>query len=141
MLVRDPDERRKLVAQRIGQGAFRVAVTEAYERRCAVTGERTLPVLEAAHIKPYASGGPNDVRNGLLLRSDLHLLFDGGYLTIDPQYRVRVSGHIREAFQNGREYYRFDGASLANAPGHASDLPDPELLAWHGDTVFERKWT
>jgi putative restriction endonuclease len=43
-----------LTRARLGQGAFRVLVTEAYDRRCAVTGERTLPVLEAAHIKPYS---------------------------------------------------------------------------------------
>ncbi len=140
-LVNDPKRRRTLVEQRIGQGAFRVAVTDAYERRCAITGERTLPVLEAAHIMPHASGGPNDVRNGLLLRSDLHLLFDGGYVTIDQDHRVRVSSRIREAFQNGREYYRFDGEHLAHSPSRISDLPDPDFLAWHGDTVFERKWT
>ena len=51
-------------------------MTDAYERRCAVTGEKTLPVLEAAHIRPYALLGPHRVNNGLLLRSDLHKLFD-----------------------------------------------------------------
>jgi putative restriction endonuclease len=67
-----------LTRTRLGQGAFRVLVTDAYERRCAVTGEKTLPVLEAAHIKPYALEGPHQVQNGLLLRSDLHKLFDLG---------------------------------------------------------------
>jgi putative restriction endonuclease len=85
-----------LVKGRLGQGAFRVLVTEAYHRRCAVTGERTLPVLEAAHIKPYAKSGPNLTRNGLLLRSDLHKLFDGGYLTVTPELRVEVSKRIKE---------------------------------------------
>lgn len=64
------------VRPRLGQGAFRVVVTDAYGRRCAVTRERTLPVLEAAHIKPYSEGGIHDLPNGLLLRSDLHRLFD-----------------------------------------------------------------
>ena len=67
-----------VVRPRLGQGTFRVIVTDAYERRCAITGERTLPVLEAAHIKPYSSGGPHEPGNGLLLRSDLHTLFDQG---------------------------------------------------------------
>jgi len=58
-----------LTRGRLGQGAFRVLVTDAYERRCAVTGEKTLPVLEAAHIKPYALNGPHRVNNGILLRS------------------------------------------------------------------------
>ncbi len=70
----------QIVHPRLGQGAFRVVVTDSYNRRCAATGERTLPVLEAAHIKPYADGGAHAVTNGLLRRSDLHTLFDRGYL-------------------------------------------------------------
>ena len=46
------------------------------DNRCAVTGEKTLPVLDAAHILPYSKGGSHDVRNGLLLRRDIHSLFD-----------------------------------------------------------------
>lgn len=46
-----------LIRPRLGQGAFRVLVTDVYGRKCAVTGERTLPALEAAHIRPYAEGG------------------------------------------------------------------------------------
>jgi putative restriction endonuclease len=59
-----------LVRPRLGQGTFRVSVIEAYARTCAVTGEHSLPVLEAAHIKPYANEGLHEVRNGLLLRTD-----------------------------------------------------------------------
>ena len=55
-----------LVRPRLGQGAFRVVVTEGYGRACAVTGEHSLPVLEAAHIKPFDAEGPHDIRNGLL---------------------------------------------------------------------------
>ena len=44
----------QIVLPRLGQGSFRIVVTDAYERRCALTGERTLPVLDAAHIKPYS---------------------------------------------------------------------------------------
>ena len=59
-------------------------VTDAYQRKCAVTGERTLPALEAAHIKPFAEGGSHNPQNGLLLRRDIHALFDGGYVTVTP---------------------------------------------------------
>jgi len=72
---------------------FRVIVTDAYDRRCAMTGERTLPVLEAAHIKPYGSGDPHALENGLLLRSDLHILFDQDYITVDAKprdHKIRV---------------------------------------------------
>src|SRR5207253_3820281 len=80
-----------LTRSRLGQGAFRVLVTDAYERRCAVTGERTLPALEAAHIQPYGKNGPHLTSNGLLLRSDMHKLFDAGYLTVTPDLHVQVS--------------------------------------------------
>lgn len=57
-----------LTRARLGQGAFQVLVGEAYQRRCAITGESTLPVLEAAHIRSYADGGPHRISNGMLLR-------------------------------------------------------------------------
>jgi putative restriction endonuclease len=85
-----------LARSRLGQGAFRVMVTDAYQRRCAVTGEKTLPVLEAAHIRPYALSGPHRVSNGLLLRSDLHKLFDLGYITVTPELKLLVSRRLRE---------------------------------------------
>ena len=53
-----------LSAPRLGQGALRVVVTDAYRRRCAITGERTLPVLDAAHIKPYSESGPTTSTTG-----------------------------------------------------------------------------
>ena len=70
----------QIVLPRLGQGLFRMLVTDVYERRCAITGERTLPVLDAAHIKPYSVAQRHEISNGLLMRSDLHRLFDDGYL-------------------------------------------------------------
>ena len=125
-----------LTRARLGQGAFRILVTDAYQRRCAITGERTLPVLDAAHIKPYSRSGPNRVSNGLLLRSDLHTLFDLGYITIDREYRIEISRRIREEFENGREYYAFRGRPLAILPEAHQDRPSEELLDWHNETVF-----
>ena len=80
----------QVVLPRLGQGLFRILVTDAYSRRCAMTGERTLPVLDAVHIKPYSLVKRHELCNGLLMRSDLHRLFDGGYLTVDPK-DLRVS--------------------------------------------------
>jgi hypothetical protein len=74
-----------LVPRRLGQGAFRVLVTETYGRRCAVTGEPVLPVLDAAHIRPVSQGGLHSLSNGLLLRTDVHTLFDRGYVTVTCQ--------------------------------------------------------
>lgn len=120
-----------LVRPRLGQGTFRVIVTDTYERRCTITGERTLPVLEAAHIKPYSSGGPHVPENGLLLRSDLHTLFDQGYITVDAdQLKVVVSDRIREEFENGRDYYQLHGRAI-RLPRETSNLPSREYLAFH----------
>ena len=93
----------QIIPPRLGQGAFRLVVTDAYRRRCAVTGERTLPVLDAAHIHPYSEGGPYRVSNGLLLRRDLHKLFDDGYVTVSLDLRFEVSRRIRDDYENGRE--------------------------------------
>ena len=90
---------------RLGQGAFRVLVTEAYDRRCSITGEKTLPVLQAAHIKPYKDNGPHSVKNGILLKSDYHTLFDKGYITITADYRVEVSKCLHKDYGNGKDYY------------------------------------
>ena len=119
------------IRPRLGQGAFRVEVTDAYSRRCAITGEKTLPALEAGHIRPYAKSGPHEIRNGLLLRSDLHNLFDLGYLTVTLDYKVKVSRRIREEFENGRHYYELDGQSLAVLPHDEIARPAPEFLEWH----------
>jgi putative restriction endonuclease len=78
-----------LIRLRLGRGAFRIMVTDNYDRRCAVTGERTLPALDAAHIRPYSDGGDHEARNGLMLRRDIHSLFDVGYVTVTPEYRFR----------------------------------------------------
>ena len=124
-----------LIVPRLGQGAFRVAVTDAYGRRCAVSGGKVLPALDAAHIKPYAVGGNHNVSNGILLRRDIHSLFDVGYVTIDEQYRFVVSEKVRTEFNNGEEYRRLHGARL-NVPASSLNRPDAQLLQWHNNNVF-----
>lgn len=125
----------QLIRPRLGQGAFRLVVTDSYARRCAVTQEKTLPALEAAHIRPYAEGGAHEASNGLLLRRDLHSLFDAGYVTVGPDLRLNVSRRIREEFQNGRHYYAHHGERIA-LPADPGRRPDPAALAWHNENVF-----
>ena len=125
-----------LAHARLGQGAFRVLVTSAYQRKCAITGERVLPALEAAHIKPYKRSGPNRVCNGLLLRSDVHRLFDYGYLTVTPDLRVEVSRALAEEFHNGRRYRALHGRPLTHVPVAPDDRPDRKYLEWHNENVF-----
>lgn len=125
-----------LQRSRLGQGAFRVLVTDAYQRRCALTGERTLPVLEAAHIKPFSKSGPHQIDNGLLFRSDVHKLFDLGYMTVTPELRVEVSRRIKEDWQNGREYFAYHGRHLVSLPTIVATRPSIEFLHWHNSNVF-----
>jgi putative restriction endonuclease len=125
-----------LTRARIGQGAFRILVTEAYRRKCAVSGERTLPVLEAAHIRPYGEQGPHLVSNGLLLRSDIHKLYDEGYLTVTDDLRVEVSRKIKEEFENGRDYYAFHGKPLVELPLLPDERPRREFLRWHNEHLY-----
>ncbi len=127
-----------LIKPRLGQGAFRVCVTDAYRRRCAITGENTLPVLEAAHIVPFAESGPNEVSNGLLLRSDFHKLFDLGLVTVKPDFCVEVSPRIRDEWFNGKAYYRLRGQRLASIPDAVNQQPDPTLLRWHNEHRYQQ---
>ncbi|MDB4913759.1 MAG: Restriction endonuclease [Gemmatimonadetes bacterium] len=124
-----------LVKRRLGQGAFRVMVTDNYDRRCAVTGEKTLPVLQAAHIVPVSKGGAHRSDNGLLLRSDLHTLFDLGYVTVTPEHKFRVSAALRDEYSNGRIYYDMHDRAI-RLPADASDKPALEFLDWHHTTLF-----
>lgn len=126
-----------LVRLRLGQGAFRVLVTDTYERHCAVTGEKTLVVLQAAHIRPVSAQGQHRVENGLLLRSDIHTLFDRGYVTVTPDHRFRVSRRLREDWDNGRVYYELEGRDVW-VPGRETDRPSRQELEWHADSVFLR---
>ena len=100
-----------------------------------MSGEHSLPALEAAHVRPYADGGPHALPNGLLLRADIHRLYDTGYVTVTPDYRFRVSGDLFDDFHNGREYERFAGRAIT-VPRTPLDQSNPELLDWHAAEVF-----
>jgi putative restriction endonuclease len=129
--------RPQLVLPRLGQGTFRVSVTSAYGGACAVTGEHSLPVLEAAHIQPYSVAGSHAVPNGLLLRADIHRLFDAGYVTVTPDYRFEVSGRLAQEWENGKVYYALQGRPI-EVPKRPADRPGADLLQWHNENVFEK---
>lgn len=125
-----------LTKVRLGQGAFRVLLTDAYQRKCAISGEKTLPVLEAAHIKPFAQSGTHEVSNGILLRSDLHKLFDTGYITITTDLKVEVSKRIKEEFENGKDYYKFEGHPLVTIPQQLNYRPNSNYIDWHNNNIY-----
>lgn len=127
----------RLMRPRVGQAAFKTMVASAYSWQCAVTGSRIMPVLEAAHIRPVAAG-VHRLSNGLLLRSDVHKLYDDGYLGVDADYRLRVSPRLRTDFGNGVDFYRREASGQRIAvPDLGEGLPDPESLTWHMDEVFK----
>lgn len=133
------DGRRRTLAaivQRQGQQKFRQAVLEAYRGRCAVSGCDVKEALEAAHIYPYQGGDTNAVTNGLLLRADLHTLFDLGFVTIDPEtMTVDVAESVR-----GSAYGEFHGTEVA-LPDDPARGPSTSALAWHRREIGERDET
>jgi putative restriction endonuclease len=124
-----------LVRRRRGQGTFQVLVAEAYQRRCAVSGEKALPVLQAAHIKPVSRGGHHYISNGLFLRSDIHTLFDRGYATITPSGEFRASRRLKTDYDNGEPYYALEKTPV-RMPADPGDRPSAAALQWHNDEVF-----
>lgn len=125
----------QIVLPRLGQGAFRLIVADAYQRQCALSSSRVLHVLESAHIKPYAASGTHSPSNGIFLRTDIHRLFDLGYITVTPEYKVEVSKRIKEEFDNGKEYYSLQGKPIL-VPSIEQFRPSPEMLSWHNEKIL-----
>jgi putative restriction endonuclease len=125
-----------LIRPRLGQRSFRIAVLDSYGRRCAVTNEKTLPALEAAHIRDYRDVQEHSLTNGILFRADIHKLFDAGYVTVTPDYHFEVSRRIKEEFENGRDYYALHG-SVIRLPKKAADTPAAEALFWHNEQRYQ----
>lgn len=121
--------RLQLVALRQGQPQFRGDLLRAYSGRCAITGTAIESVLEAAHISPHKGGHTNEVWNGLLLRADIHTLFDLFLITVDAStMRVRVSSAL-----TGSEYESLVGVPL-NLPSRLDEQPLAEALTSHNES-------
>ena len=122
---------RQIVARR-GQPKFREALLDAYSRRCAVTGTDAESVLEAAHIRPYRGPESNVVANGLLLRADIHTLFDLALLAIQPgSLEIAISKALARS-----PYAELDGKPL-NVPGDEAAHPSTEALQSTWDRYIE----
>ncbi|GAA0947176.1 HNH endonuclease [Nonomuraea longicatena] len=125
----------RLAPRRLGQRAFKAVVLNAYEGRCAITGSTIRPVLQAAHIRPVTRGGEHRLDNGILLRSDVHTLFDQGYLAIDTNHRLLASQRLYEEFGTCDEVHRHAGCTIT-LPANATDRPSQSFLEWHMNEVF-----
>lgn len=114
--IQDGREKKlRAIVQRRGQQNFRQKLIDTYVARCAISGCKCIEVLEAAHIIPYNGEETNHVQNGLLLRSDLHTLFDLGLLTVSEDYIVHLSDSVNDA-----GYLQYNGRRLF--------LPEEEKL-------------
>lgn len=114
------------ILKRKGQPRFRNALIHAYAGQCAITGCDAEEALEAAHISPYADTLNNATQNGLLLRADIHTLFDKGMLGIDPNtYTVVLSPALKTS-----SYAALNGKQII-LPNKNKDLPDKKALLEH----------
>lgn len=114
------------IAQRRGQQKFRDELLKAYSDSCAITGCEVLDVLEAAHISPFRGDHTNHVTNGLLLRADIHTLFDCRKISINPEtMKIWVSPEIQNS-----EYQSFHGKELS-PPIAAGYRPSEQALKAH----------
>ncbi len=125
--IRDERERTlRLISQRRGQAGFRRTLLDAYGRRCAITGYDAEDALEAAHITPYRGPVTHHPSNGLLLRADLHTLFDLGLIAIDYDRRsLLISGDLRPTKYAGLADERVE------FPSDNRLEPSREAVAWH----------
>ncbi|QGQ23930.1 HNH endonuclease [Gimesia benthica] len=117
----------RVVTQRLGQGVFRDELIQMYEGKCAITGCNAIEALEAAHIDPYCNTGSNDPSNGLLLRADIHKLFDRNLVGIEPD---SLTVHISASISN-TEYGNLNGKTLL--------APQAEIIE-PNQQALERRW-
>ena len=118
------DERQwQSILTRRGQKAFRQSLIDLYGGRCAVSESRVVPLLEAAHILPHAEGSDYRIANGILLRTDIHTLFDLHLLGIDATLRV----HLKASIQSS-EFARFNGKRVETLPASTLHQPSPVSL-------------
>lgn len=123
------DERKRKLIEAIyreKQSEFRQKLMAAYNGRCALTGIDVPQVLQAAHIDPYRGLTSQRVQNGILLRADMHLLFDAYLISVNPHtFTLAVSDSIRSSF-----YSNYDGVKV-NVPEDKSLQPDRKSLELH----------
>lgn len=118
-----PDEvQQRAIKIRRGQAKFREKLLSAYGRTCAVTGCKIVELLEAAHIQPHAEEPNYSVTNGLLIRADIHTLFDLNLLSVDSRLRIRLAPSLLKS-----EYKEYEGKPLKE-PGTVSEMPSPFSL-------------
>lgn len=131
------DTRHKIAIQinaRRGQKKFRNQLLEHYKCKCAITGCDVNEILEAAHIFPYKGADTNNIQNGILLRADVHTLFDLGLISIDPESNtIALSKQIGD-----NVYYKEFGGRKIVLPDDTNQRPSKESLRYHFEEIFKK---
>ena len=122
-LVNEPrNEIQRTTNAREGQSEFKGKILRAYNNTCCITGETTPELLEAAHIQEYRNRSSNHVQNGLLLRVDIHRLYDNRLIFIDRNFVIHISNIVRSD-----QYKQYDGKAIT-LPSLISDRPSVDAL-------------
>lgn len=127
-------------AQRRRSSAWPAAIIEAWDRQCAFCGfdgaaGGGVVGIEAAHVRWFKLGGPDDLDNGLALCSLHHKLFDRGMLGLDENLAIVVSRRFSARTTNGRAVYDLHGRRLTPRPG--TPPPAATHVHWHTEQVFQ----
>jgi putative restriction endonuclease len=128
-----------LISRPFRDRAFRRAVLEAYDARCAITGWKLIngggrAEAEAAHIRPVENGGPDSIQNGLALSGTAHWMFDRGLIGISGNNEIMVSRHVND--RSGIEAI-INKSGKAILPERFSLRPHPAYLGWHRENCFK----
>ena len=115
---------------RTGQAKFRKNVLRAYKNKCAISMSNVREVLEGAHIQTYFNEKSNHIQNGICLRSDFHKLFDNGLITIDDQFRIKISKILKTS-----GYEKYNDKQI-NLPENEESQPSKEALKYHHTYIF-----
>ena len=134
--TKDKYGRDQFFKPRLGQQSFRIKVASAYQFTCGISDTKVLPALDAAHVRPYADGGIHALDNGIMLRKDIHSVFDAGYATFDEDFRFVVSDRVRTDFNNGNEYRKLHGSRL-KLPSQEWARPAKVNIEWHRNERFK----
>lgn len=148
LIIQHPEESQEVYSRikirGMAQKIFRDALLKVYGYQCAFTGLQFIPCLDAAHIIPWSSSTPlqrMDVRNGILLSSVHHRLFDNGRITIDEEYRIQFDD---PDMLNGTPYSEYDRLLTLDLHGNRIHLPPDEnhrpKVEWIRQRNSQLKW-
>ncbi len=125
------------VTQRVNQQYFRNTLVHNYHDRCCITGIAIDPLLIASHIKPWKYSSPTEkvsASNGLLLNAFHDRAFDQGLLTLDNDYVIHISPHVRHTEINDEWLFRYEGQHIALP---IVCPPSREFLEFHRENIFQ----